>query len=151
MPKMPMIKILEPETIAAVWIPRVKLNNKVNFQITNEAHLYWCQQIIIYQTLHLQISQMPRKNHSLSHSLSLINNHQGLKNTGREILMAVQVVSLALAPRFLEQASQTQTCKLPHKKFKMVNNMVALTCNNRITLCQTQVVDKRKKDLLQYP
>jgi hypothetical protein len=138
MPKMPMIKILEPETIAVVWTPRVKLNNKVNFQITNEGHLYWCHLTIIFQMLHQQINQMPRRNHLLGHSLSLINNHQGLKNTGREILMAVQVVNLALARPFLELVSPIQICKFYHKKVKMVNNMVAPTCNNRINLCQTQ-------------
>jgi hypothetical protein len=82
---MPMVKILEPEMIAAVWILRVKLNSKVNFQITNEAHLYWCHLTTTFQMLHLQISQMPRRNHLLGHNLRLINNHQELKNTGREI------------------------------------------------------------------
>ena len=114
--RMPMVKIQALGTIAVAWTPRVKLNNKVNFQITNVAHLYWCHLIIIFQMLRQQISQMPRRNHLQGHSLSLISNRPGLKNTGREILMAVQVVSLALARQCREQVLPTQTCKLLHKK-----------------------------------
>ena len=139
------------ETIAAVWTPQVKLNNKVNFQIINEAHLYWYHLIIIFQMLHRQINPMPRRNHLPGLNLSLINNLQELKNTGREILMEVPpVANLVLVRPFRELVLLTQTCKLCLKKVKMVNSMSAPTCSKLINNSLKLVEVRRKKHLVSY-
>jgi len=140
-----MAKILVQEMIAALWTPQVRLNNKANFLIISEALLYWCLPIIIFQMLRQQISRTLRRNRLQDHNLSLTNNPQGLKNTGREILMEVlQVVNRVLALHFLEPAWRTQTCKFFLKKRGMANSMVAPICNHRTTQCLTA---KRKKQL----
>ena len=129
----PMVKTQVLETTAAVWTPQVKLNNKVNFQIINEEHLYWYHLIIIFQMLHQQISLMHRRNHLPGLNLSLINNLQELKNTGREILMEVLLVAnLVLVRPFLGLVLLTQTCKFSLKRVKMENSMSAPTCNKQI-------------------
>tara|TARA_B110000285_G_C14789005_1_gene452142 strand:+ start:74 stop:595 length:522 start_codon:yes stop_codon:yes gene_type:complete len=147
----PMVKTQVLETTAAVWTPQVKLNNKVNFQIINEAHLYWYHLIIIFQMLRQQISPMHRRNHLLGLNLSLINNLQELKNTGREILMEVPpVANLVLVHPFLGLVLLTQTCKFCLKKVKMVNSMSAPTCNKPINNSLRLVEVRRKKHLVNY-
>jgi hypothetical protein len=146
-----MVKIQVLETTAAVWTPQVKQNNKVNFQITNVAHLYWCHLIIIFQMLHQQISLMPKRNHLLGLNLSLINSHQEPKNTGREILMEVLLVAnLVLVRQFLGLVLLTQTCKFYLKRVKMENNMSAPTCNKQINNNLMQVEARRRKHLVKY-
>jgi len=78
-----MLQIMVQETIAAVWTPQVKLT-KVSFQITNEALHYRFLLIIIFQMHHLLTNQTLRR-HLPVHNLSLTNNHQELKITGKEI------------------------------------------------------------------
>tara|TARA_B110000285_G_C14788697_1_gene451993 strand:- start:65 stop:616 length:552 start_codon:yes stop_codon:yes gene_type:complete len=146
-----MVKIQVLETTAVVWIHQVKLNNKVNFQITNVAHLYWCHLIIIFQMLHQQISPMLKRNHLLGLNLNLINSHQELKNTGREILMEVLLVAnLVLVRPFLGLVLLTQTCKFSLKRVKMENSMSAPTCNKQINNSLTQVEARRKKHPVKY-
>ena len=91
MPRMPTAQILEPGMIAVVWTLQVRPNNKVNFQITNVARLYWCHPIIIFQMLLQQINQIHRRNHLPVRSLSLTNSLPELKNTGKEILTVTPV------------------------------------------------------------
>jgi hypothetical protein len=50
-------RTLMQETIAAVWIQQVKLNNKVNFLITKEEHLYLFHLTITFLMRHLLTSQ----------------------------------------------------------------------------------------------
>jgi len=92
--------VLEQNKIATVWTPKVKLNNRVSIQITKEARLYLFHPLIIFQMHH------PQTNPTLStrnqaRNLRLIKHPQELRNTDREILTEVPVVSLELAWRTL--------------------------------------------------
>ena len=144
MPRMPTAQILEPGMIAVVWTLQVRPNNKVNFQITNVARLYWCHPIIIFQMLLQQINQIHRRNHLPVHSLSLTNSFPELKNTGREILTVTPVAKLA--HQFLELASPTQMCRSCPKMVKMLSSSLAPTCNNQIQYL-TLTVARRKKQI----
>jgi len=127
MPRMPTVEIQEPGMIAVVWIPRVRLSNKVNFQITNVERLYWCLPIIIFQMLHQQINQTHRRNPLLDRSLRVTSSQAELRNTGREILMAAPVVRLVLRCQVL--AWPTLTCKYSLRKDRMESSTEAPTCN----------------------
>ena len=142
MPKMPMAQILELGMIAVVWTLQVRLNNKVNFQITNVARLYWCLPIIIFQMLLQQINQILRRNHLPVLSLSLTNSLPELKNTGREILTVTPVVKLAHQSQ--ELACPTQICRSCHKMVKMLSSTVAPTGNNPYL---TLTLARRKKQI----
>lgn len=146
MPRMPTAQILEPGMIAVVWIPQVRLNNKVNFQITNVVRHYWSPQIIIFQMLRQQINQILRRNRLQANSLSLTSNPPELKNTGREILMVMPVGKLGLL--YQVPALPTQTCKFSLKKVKMPSSTVAPTCNQPITQHQTLTQARRKKETI---
>ena len=139
-----MVKTQVLETTAAVWTPQVKLNNKVNFQITNVAHLYWCHLIIIFQMLLQQINQILRRNHLPVRSLSLTNSLPEPKNTGREILTVTPVAKQA--HQSLEPASPTQICRSCPKKVKMLSSTVAPTCNHPLTLYLRLTQPRRKKE-----
>ena len=143
MPKMPTAKILEPGMIAVVWTPQVRLNNKVNFLITNVERLYWSPQIIIFQMHPQQINQIRRRNRLQAPSLSLISSPPGLKNTDREILMVMQVAKLALL--YQVPASPTLTCKFSLKKVKMPSSTLAPTCNQPIIQHQMRTQAKSRK------
>jgi len=140
-----MLQIMVQETIAAVWTPQVKLT-KVSFQITNEALHYRFLPIITFQMHHLLTNQMLRRNHLPVYNLSLTNNHQELKITGKEIsTVPPWVVKLV---RFQELVLPTQTCKFYLKKVKKANSMAAQTCSHQITQYLTQrAVVKIKKFL----
>ena len=96
MPRTPMV--LELNKIATVWTPKVKLNNRVSIQITKEARLFLCHPLIIFQ-MHQPQTNPTLSTRNQARNLRLTKHPQELRNTDREILMEVPVVSLELAWR----------------------------------------------------